>query len=211
MSAKTIFAGFGGQGVLMMGYCLATAGMSQDKHVTYLPAYGAEVRGGTCNCTICVSTDEIASPIASQPEVLVAMNEPSLVKFQNVIKSGGVCISNATLISKKIPRNDVTEYRVPAGSIAEKIGSARSANMVILGALAAATDIVPLSVLQDTVASVTAKKNKAFAVLNEKAIKAGYKFVMDEKKKAAAKKKKKKKTSRKAAEKSAKKKNVKKK
>ena len=82
MSLKIVFSGFGGQGVLMMGYVLAVAGMNEDKHVTFMPAYGAEVRGGTANCTVVVSDEEIASPIASSPEFVVAMNHPSMIKYQ---------------------------------------------------------------------------------------------------------------------------------
>ena len=89
MLIKTIFAGFGGQGVLSMGLSLAEAAMLEGKHVTYLPAYGAEVRGGTANCTVAVSDEEIASPVASSPDFVVAMNQPSVIRFQNQIQSGG--------------------------------------------------------------------------------------------------------------------------
>ena len=186
---KTLFAGFGGQGVLMMGFCLASAAMAEDKHVTYMPSYGAEVRGGTANCTICIDTEEIASPIASSPDCLVALNEPSLVRFQNTIKPGGLCISNATLISIKLPRSDVREFRIPAGEIAEAAGSLRSANMVILGAFAAATGAVSLDTLQQTVENITAKKRKDLADMNRKAILAGYEFVKNLMKEEAARKK----------------------
>ena len=101
MLLKIIFSGFGGQGVLMMGYVLAVAGMKEDKHVTFLPAYGAEVRGGTANCTVVISDEEIASPIASSPEFVVAMNYPSMMKYQNMVKSGGVMFLNSDLISER--------------------------------------------------------------------------------------------------------------
>ena len=204
MLVKTIFAGFGGQGVLMMGFCLATAAMEEGLHVTYMPSYGAEVRGGTANCTISISDDEIASPIASSPDILVAMNEPSLMRFQNAIKKDGICVSNQTLISIDLPRKDVTEYSVPAGSIAESVGSIRSANMVILGALVAATDVVPLDRMIETVTNITMKKRKELVDLNVKAIRAGYDYVAKQKGTAGAGKKKK--TSKKAAGKTAKKK-----
>jgi len=203
MLVKTIFAGFGGQGVLMMGYCLATAAMDEDLHVTYMPSYGAEVRGGTANCTISISDEEIASPIASSPDFLVAMNDPSLARFQNMIRPGGVCVSNETLIKKKLPRKDVTEYRIPASDIAESVGSIRSANMVILGALVAATDIVSLERMVETVTAITMKKRKELVDLNCRAIEAGYDYVMKKKAKGAGggKKKAKKKAGKKSAKK----------
>jgi len=97
MLIKTVFAGFGGQGVLSMGLNLAQAAMLEGKNVTYLPSYGAEVRGGTANCTVAVSDEEIASPVASSPDFIVAMNQPSLVRFQNQIQSGGVLFINSSL------------------------------------------------------------------------------------------------------------------
>lgn len=188
MLVKATFAGFGGQGVLMMGYCLASAAMEEDLHVTYMPSYGAEVRGGTANCTISISDEEIASPIASSPDYLIALNGPSLVRFQNAVKSGGICISNASLITQKLPRTDVTEYRVPASELAEAAGSMRSANMVILGAFVAATDAVPLKTMMAIVESITMKKGKSMVDMNMKAIMAGHDFIMKEKKAAGAKK-----------------------
>jgi 2-oxoglutarate ferredoxin oxidoreductase subunit gamma len=105
MTTKTIFAGFGGQGVLMMGYVLALAAMRDGKHVTYLPSYGAEVRGGTANCTVVVSDEEIASPVASSPDFAVVMNKPSLLKYQGLMKSGGLIIMNSSLIDMQPARD----------------------------------------------------------------------------------------------------------
>src|SRR4030042_1936699 len=105
MLIKTIIAGFGGQGVLSMGLNLTQAALLEGKHVTYLPSYGAEVRGGTANCTIAISDDEIASPVASEPEFVIAMNQPSAVKFQNQIQSGGLFFINSSLESE-ISRGD---------------------------------------------------------------------------------------------------------
>src|SRR5512136_1824699 len=98
MLIKTVFAGFGGQGVLSMGLGLAQAAMVEGKHVTYLPSYGVEVRGGTANCTVVISDEEIASPVASAPEFVIAMNQPSLVRFQNQVQSGGILFFNSSLI-----------------------------------------------------------------------------------------------------------------
>ncbi|HOO55772.1 MAG TPA: 2-oxoacid:acceptor oxidoreductase family protein [bacterium] len=191
MLAKTIFAGFGGQGVLLMGFCLATTGMNEDKHVTYLPSYGAEVRGGTANCTVSVSTEEIASPISSSPDFVVVMNNPSLLKFQNLVKSGGVFLVNSSLVDLQLARDDVTEIRVPGSKLAEDLGSMRSANMVMLGAFAAATDIVSYHVLLETVREITGKKRKELMDANVKAIETGYNYVKNIDDKTAGKDKKK--------------------
>jgi len=122
MIHKAILAGFGGQGILMMGVTLANAAMREDKHVTYLPTYGAEVRGGTANCTVAISDEEIASPIASSPDYAVVMNKPSLNAFQNKIQSGGVLFINTTMIDEPPVRKDIQVVNVDAGRIAEELG-----------------------------------------------------------------------------------------
>ncbi|MEE8373372.1 MAG: 2-oxoacid:acceptor oxidoreductase family protein [Dehalococcoidia bacterium] len=173
MLIKTIFAGFGGQGVLSMGLNLARAGMLEGKNVTYLPSYGAEVRGGTANCTVAISDEEIASPVASSPEFVVAMNQPSMVRFQNQIQSGGVFLVNSTLVEAESSRGDIEVVKVPATRIAEELGSPRSANMVMLGALTRKSNLVSLSTIVDELANTLKKKEKLIAI-NKKALAAGY-------------------------------------
>lgn len=173
MLIKTIFAGFGGQGVMSMGLNLAQAAMLEGKNVTYLPSYGAEVRGGTANCTVAVSDEEIASPVASSPDFIVAMNQPSLVRFQNQIQSGGVLFINSSLIEAEISRGDIDIVRVPANSIAEKLGSPRSANMVMMGAFTKKSNIVSVSSVIEGLKSALKDKQKLIAI-NEKALMAGY-------------------------------------
>ncbi len=173
MLIKTVFAGFGGQGVLSMGLNLAQAALLEGKNVTYLPSYGAEVRGGTANCTVAVSDEEIASPVASSPDFIVAMNQPSMVRFQNQIQSGGVLFINSSLIETEISRGDVEIVRVPANSIAEQLGSPRSANMVMLGAFTKKSNIVSISNVIEGLNSALKKKQKLIAV-NTKALMAGY-------------------------------------
>ena len=176
MLIKAVFAGFGGQGVLSMGLNLAQAAMTEGKNVTYLPSYGAEVRGGTANCTVVISDEEIASPVASAPEFVVAMNKPSMVRFQNQIQSGGVLLINSTLIDAEISRGDVDVVRVPAGEIAEKLGSPKSANMVMLGAFIKKSNLVSLSTVIEELKNTLKKKEKLIAI-NEKALRAGYDLV----------------------------------
>ncbi len=177
MLVKSVFSGFGGQGVLMMGYVLAYAGMEEGKHVTFLPAYGAEVRGGTANCTVAVSDREIASPVASSPDHVVAMNYPSMIKYQNVVKGGGTMFLNSDLISDSLSRNDVTVVLVPANSLARELGNHRVLHMVMLGAMAQVSGIVSLESLASAVARVLDGKRRTLIELNQKAIEKGAQYV----------------------------------
>ena len=176
MLIKTVFAGFGGQGVLSMGLNLAQAAMLEGKNVTYLPSYGAEVRGGTANCTVAVSDEEIASPVASSPDFIVAMNQPSLVRFQNQIQSGGVLFINSSLIEAEVSRGDIEIIRVPANSIAEKLGSPKSANMVMLGAFTKKSNLVSVTSVIEELKSTLKNKQKLIAI-NKKALMTGYDLV----------------------------------
>ncbi len=156
-----------------MGFMLAQAAMVEGKSVTYLPSYGAEVRGGTANCTIAISDEEIASPVASAPEFVVAMNLPSVVKFQNQIQSGGVLLFNSSLVETNIPRGDIDIVRVPANSIAEKLGSPKSANMVMLGAFTKKSNLVSISTIIENLGTTLESKEKLVGI-NKKALMAGY-------------------------------------
>lgn len=173
MLIKTIFAGFGGQGVLSMGLNLAQAAMLEGKNVTYLPSYGAEVRGGTANCTVAISDEEIASPVASSPDFIVAMNQPSLVRFQNQLQSGGLFFINSSLVEAEISRGDIDIVSVPANSIAEELGSPKSANMVMLGVFTKKSNLVSLSSVIEALRNTLKNKQKLIAI-NKKALLAGY-------------------------------------
>lgn len=173
MLIKSIFAGFGGQGVLSMGLNLTQAAMLEGKYVTYLPSYGAEVRGGTANCTIAVSDEEIASPVASSPDFVVAMNQPSMLRFQNQVQSGGLLFINSSLVEADVLRGDIELVKVPANKIAEDMANARSANMVMLGAFTKKTNLVTLSSIIDGLAQIL-KNKKDLIAINEKALRAGY-------------------------------------
>ncbi|MDD5495409.1 MAG: 2-oxoacid:acceptor oxidoreductase family protein [Dehalococcoidia bacterium] len=173
MLIKTLFAGFGGQGVMSMGLSLAEAAMLEGKNVTYLPAYGAEVRGGTANCTVAVSDDEIASPVASSPEFVVAMNQPSAVKFQHHIQSGGLFFLNSSLVEADIIRGDIEIVRVAANKIAEDLGSPKSANMVMLGAFIRKSGLVEMKSVMESLKRILSTKKKLIEI-NEKALNAGF-------------------------------------
>lgn len=143
-----IFAGFGGQGVLFAGQLLSYAGMAEGLHVTWIPSYGPEMRGGTANCTVILSEEEIGAPVVRYPTIAVVLNLPSMEKYAPLVKPGGLLIVNSSLIPISSERQDIRIINVAASDIATELGNPRMANMVILGALIGATDLVSL----DTVA-----------------------------------------------------------
>lgn len=149
LNVSSIFAGFGGQGVMLMGQIVAQSGMNEGKEVSWLPSYGPEMRGGTANCSVIVSEAPIASPIIDHNATcLVAMNAPSLDKFEADLLPGGVVLINSSLIDKKVTREDVTAYYVPCNELANDLGNLKVSNMVMLGAFVEATGAVePESVL----------------------------------------------------------------
>ncbi len=173
MLVKTVIAGFGGQGILSMGLNLAQAAMLEGKYVTYLPSYGAEVRGGTANCTVAISDEEIASPVASSPEFVAVMNQPSLVRFQNHVQSGGLLFINSSLIATEITRGDIDIVSVPANSIAERLGNPQSANMVMLGALIKKSKLVSLHSIIEGLGN-TLKNKRKLITINKEALTTGY-------------------------------------
>lgn len=179
MISKTIFSGFGGQGVLMMGVSLAHSAMNKGYHVTYLPAYGAEVRGGTANCTIAVADEEIASPVASEPDHLVAMNSPSLFTFQSKISSGGTIFLNSSIINDRPSRKDVQVYAIPCGDMAQELGNIRVANTIMMGAFIKKTSIVPAEIYLKSLETIMGSKKKSATEINRKAFNAGFDFIKD--------------------------------
>ncbi len=177
MLIKTIFSGFGGQGVIMMGYLLATAGMVEDKNVTCLPSYGAEVRGGTANCTVVISTEEIASPVASEPEYAVLMNNPSLIRFQNQVQSGGTIFLNSSMIEARPIRGDLEIYEVPANDLAKQLGQDKVTNMVMLGAFIKKSGMVSVDTLVRVLRDTFSSRNPGIVKLNKSALMLGYDYL----------------------------------
>ncbi len=178
MINRTIFSGFGGQGVLIMGYVLCHGAMHKGLNVTYFPSYGAEMRGGTANCTVTLSDKKIASPVASNPDVLVAMNFPSLEKFESTMVKGGTVFLNASLFDEKPSRNDVEILQVPIVELAREVGSERGGNMIMIGAVCAQTGLLSL---EETLKGMQAalKGKEKFFELNRKGIERGFAFVAD--------------------------------
>lgn len=139
---ELIIAGFGGQGVLFLGEVLAHAAVHEGRHVTWLPAYGPEQRGGTAHCTVVVSDTPIASPVVADPTILVALNRPSLDRFEGAVRPGGLIVTDHTMVERLPHRADVRTVAVPATALAVELGVPRCANMIVLGALLAAAPIL---------------------------------------------------------------------
>jgi 2-oxoglutarate ferredoxin oxidoreductase subunit gamma len=177
MLIKTIFSGFGGQGVIMMGYLLATAGMVEEKNVTCLPSYGAQVRGGVANCTVVVSDEEIASPVASEPEFAVLMNNPALFQYQNQVQSGGTLLLNSSMIEARPVRGDLTIIEVPANDLAKKLRDDRVTNMVMLGAFIKKSALVSLDTLARAIKDTFSNRNPGILKLNKSALQLGYDYL----------------------------------
>ena len=145
---KLFFAGSGGQGILLMGQMVTYAAMLQDLSSTYLPSYGPEMRGGTANCTVVVSDKQVSCPLIHEADALVVMNLPSLIKFEPMVKPGGVMLVNTSIIDQPAKRDDITVLNVPVNDIAINLGNEKIANMVMLGALVRATNVVSESSLE---------------------------------------------------------------
>ncbi|MFC2083029.1 2-oxoacid:acceptor oxidoreductase family protein [Candidatus Bipolaricaulota bacterium] len=179
MERSIIIAGFGGQGVILAGKILAQAGMDHGLEVTWLPSYGPEMRGGTANCTVVLSDEAVGSPIVDEPTALIAMNLPSLDKFEQTVASNGNIVVNRSLIERQVERSDVQAHYVDMNSIArEQVGSSRALNMVALGAYIKASSAVPLKVVKETMArSLRESGKEKFVDMNERALDAGYQAV----------------------------------
>lgn len=179
MLIKTIFSGFGGQGVLSMGFTLASAAMLEDKYVTYLPSYGVEVRGGTANCTVVVSDEEIASPVASDPEFVVVMNQPSFTRFQSVLQSGGLICVNSSIVNTSSARGDIEILPIPTSELAEKLGSAKVANMIMLGAFFKASNIVSFDFVIEHLTEILGEGKAKLIKMNKEALEFGFNYVKE--------------------------------
>ncbi len=135
MQTEIVIAGFGGQGVLFGGQVLAYAAMDAGLNVTWIPSYGPEMRGGTANCTVIISDEEIGAPLVKNPLAVIALNLPSLDKYESVVKEDGILIVNASLVNREVQRKDLNVVNIPANELAERLGDRRLANMVVMGAL----------------------------------------------------------------------------
>ncbi len=174
MENQIIIAGFGGQGVLLIGKMLAYAGMMEGKEVSWLPSYGPEMRGGTANCTVVISDEPVGSPVVKSPDILIVLNRPSLDKFEPFVKKNGLLLINSSLIDKKAERKDIEVLYVPANELALKCGSPKAANMVALGALIGKTNLLKIKSIEETIRDTFSEKEK-LVNLNLKALEEGIK------------------------------------
>jgi len=179
MQKEIIIAGFGGQGVLFSGQLLAYAAMDQDLHVTWIPSYGPEMRGGTANCTVVISDQEIGSPMVSRPSAVIAMNRPSLDKYENEVKENGVLVVNKSMIDREITRSGIRAVLVPGSEIAEELGDRRMTNMVLIGALLANLDVLPVSAIEKALQEHLPERHHKLLPLNLEAIQRGAAYIAE--------------------------------
>ena len=173
-STSILLAGFGGQGVLFAGKFLAYKGMVQGKQLSWLPSYGPEMRGGTANCSVILSDTPVGSPIITNPDVLVAMNLPSLQKFVDAVVPGGKIILDSTLIDAKVERDDIEVFYVPATQLAKDAGFATLSNMILTGKVLKEIDIVAFEGNDETLKSFIPAKKAGLIDMNLKALQIGY-------------------------------------
>lgn len=176
MTHQILLAGFGGQGILFSGKFLAYDGLIEDRQVSWLPSYGPEMRGGTCNCSVILSDTQIGSPIVSNPDILIAMNLPSLDKFENDAVPGAKIFVDSSLIDRKINRDDVEAYYIPATKMASDEGLTGLANMIMIGYMIKKAGVMPYENVEKVMAKVVPAKKQTLLALNIKAVELGYNF-----------------------------------
>ncbi|MBF0543666.1 MAG: 2-oxoacid:acceptor oxidoreductase family protein [Candidatus Riflebacteria bacterium] len=176
---EIIMAGFGGQGVLFLGKVLAQVGMQIGKHVSWIPSYGPEMRGGTANCTVVLSQQPIASPVVLEPDAVLALNRPSVDRFQAKIKEGGLLIYNSSLIVDFEKRKGLRIAKIAASDIADKLGDGRVTNLVMAGAYVKYSEILNFESVKNSLPTIIPAKKKELAQLNLAAFESGYNSVVE--------------------------------
>lgn len=177
MTYETIMAGFGGQGLLFSGKVLAYSALLENKELSWLPSYGPEMRGGTCNCSVIVSEDPIGSPIIANPNVLMVMNEPSLDKFESTVVPGGTIFVDNALVSRKVKRDDVDVVYIPATQMAKEMDAPTLANMIILGAIVEKLKCIKFETVIEALKHTISARKANLLEFNIKAVEAGRKFI----------------------------------
>jgi len=173
METSIIVSGFGGQGSLFAGQSLAYAGMDAGLHVTWIPSYGPEMRGGTAHCTVILSDEPIGSPLVSRPTIAIAMNLPSMDKYEPLVQAGGVLVVNSSLVDRPAERDDIRVVDVPANEIADELGDRRLANMVMLGAMLAETELLPLESVETALEAHLPARHRELLAANYQALRRG--------------------------------------
>jgi 2-oxoglutarate ferredoxin oxidoreductase subunit gamma len=173
MQTEIIIAGFGGQGVLFAGQLLSYAAMDAGLEVTWIPSYGPEMRGGTANCTVIISDEEIGSPLVRNPQAVIAMNLPSLDKYEMQVKPGGLIVVNVSMVNRLPSRTDIRSANIPGNEISEALGDKRMTNMVMLGGLLANLPILPLEAVEKALAQHLPARHHRLLPLNYQALRQG--------------------------------------
>ena len=175
-TANILLAGFGGQGILFAGKFLAYSGLYENRQLSWLPSYGPEMRGGTCNCSIILSDDPVGSPIVSTPNILMVMNLPSLDKYEATAVSGAKIFVDSTLVERKVNRDDVEVFYIPATQMAADMGIPTLANMILIGKIIKETGVVSFDNMDAVLAKVISAKRQNMLEVNKKALEAGYTY-----------------------------------
>ena len=176
MTNEILIAGFGGQGILFAGKFLAYDALLKSKEVSWLPSYGPEMRGGTANCCVIVSDEPIGSPIISEPDILIAMNLPSLDKYEDAVKPGGKIFTDSALIQRKVKRTDVSAYYIPATRLASENGLKKLANIIMIGCFMKNTELITYEQANTAMLKVVPAKKPELLELNMKAVQIGYDY-----------------------------------
>jgi len=179
MQTEIVFAGFGGQGVLFAGQLLSYAALNEGREVTWIPSYGPEMRGGTANCTVVIADEEIGSPTVRYPSAVVAMNLPSLDKYEALVKPGGVLIVNSSIINRTPTRTDIKVVMVPGNDIAERLGTQKMTNMVLLGALLANLPVMPLEAIEKALREHLPERHHKLLPTNYQALREGATYLAE--------------------------------
>lgn len=176
MQTEIVISGFGGQGALFAGQVLAYAAMDSGREVTWIPSYGPEMRGGTANCTVIISDEEIGSPLVRNPRAAIVLNLPSLDKYEPVVTPGGVLVANSSLINRGAQRSDLDSIFIPANELAEELGDKRLMNMIVLGALLARLPVLPLEAVEKALEDHLPERHKRLLPVNFQALRRGAEF-----------------------------------
>ena len=178
MQTEIIIAGFGGQGVLFAGQLLAYAALDEGKQVTWFPSYGPEMRGGTANCTVILSDEEIGSPLVRNPQSAIVMNLPSLDKYEPLVRQGGLLVVDGSMVNRPAARTDIRTVVIPANEIAEQIGDRRLMNIVLLGSALANEHILPVEAVENALRKHIPQRHRELLEGNLRALAAGMEYLV---------------------------------
>lgn len=174
MTHEILISGFGGQGVLFAGKLLAYAAMLEEKYVSWLPSYGPEMRGGTANCSVIISDEPVSCPLVTNPTVLVAMNAPSLDKFEDAVAKDGKIFTDASLITQEFKRSDTSNFAIPSTKMAEELQASKLSNMVLLGKVVKETSVLPFESIINALKKTVPASKQAMLEINQKALETGF-------------------------------------